>query len=45
MSENSVIQQDHMLVFRPDRSREVGLSNDLIFEARSTEGIHPPSLD
>ena len=26
MSENSVIQQDHTLVFRPDRSREVGLS-------------------
>ena len=31
MSENSVIQQGHTLVFRPDRSSEVGLSNDLIF--------------
>ena len=31
MSENSVIQQGHMLVFRPNRSREVGLSGDLIF--------------
>ena len=31
LSENSVIQQGHMLVFRPDRSREVGLSNELIF--------------
>ena len=31
MSENSVIQQGHMLVFGPDRSREVGLSSDFIF--------------
>ena len=31
MSENSVIQQGHMLVFGPDRSREVELSGDLIF--------------
>ena len=31
MSENSVIQKGHMLVFRPDKSREVGLSSDLIF--------------
>ena len=31
LSENSVIQQGHTLVFRPDRSREVGLSSDLIF--------------
>ena len=30
MSENSVIQQGHMLVFRPNRSHEVGLSSDLI---------------
>ena len=30
MSENSVIQQGHMLVFGPDRSHEVGLSSDLI---------------
>ena len=31
MPENSVIQQGHMLVFLPNRSREVGLSSDLIF--------------
>ena len=31
LSENSVIQQAHMLVFRPDRSHEVGLSSDLKF--------------
>ena len=31
MSENSVIQQGHMLVFDPDRSREVGLNSNLIF--------------
>ena len=31
LSENSVMQQGHMLVFRPNRSREVGLSTDLIF--------------
>ena len=31
MSENSVIHQGHMLIFGPDRSREVGLSSDLIF--------------
>ena len=31
LSENSVIQKGHTLVFRPDRSREVGLSNNLIF--------------
>ena len=31
MSENPVIQQGHTSVFRPDRSREVGLSNNLIF--------------
>ena len=31
MSENSIIQQGHMLVFRPDRYCEVRLSNNLIF--------------
>ena len=31
LSENSVIQQGNMLVFGPNRSREVGLSSDLIF--------------
>ena len=31
LSENSVIQQGHMLVFGPDRSREVRLSSDLMF--------------
>ena len=31
MPENSVIQQDRPLVFIFDRSREVGLSNNLIF--------------
>ena len=31
LSENSVIQHGHMLVFGPNRSREVGLSSDLIF--------------
>ena len=31
LSENSVIQQGHMLVFGPDRSCEVGLSSHLIF--------------
>ena len=31
ITENSVIQQGHMLVFRPNRSRKVGLSRDLIF--------------
>ena len=31
MSENSVIQQGHTLVFRPDRSHEVRLSNNLIY--------------
>ena len=31
LSENSVIQQGHMLVLGPNRSREVGLSSDLIF--------------
>ena len=31
LSENSVIQKGHLLVFRPDRSHEVRLSSDLIF--------------
>ena len=35
MPENSVIQQDHTLVFRPDRSCKVRLSNNLISEDMS----------
>ena len=31
LSEDPVIQQGHMLIFRPNRSGEVGLSSDHIF--------------
>ena len=31
LSENSVIQQGHLLVFGPDRSRKVGLSSNLVY--------------
>ena len=32
MLDNSVVQQHHFIVLRPDRSCEFGLSNNVIFQ-------------